>query len=112
MCSDAIEGKHHVSDYTRAQALCESGRCKEALSFYLSLAERPEAAGDLFAFIGKMYRDGMGTAPDKQEALRWYERAANAGDPAAIVYLAQLDLAAGRLEGAIKGLMRAEEHES
>jgi len=97
MCSDAIEGKHHVSDYTRAQALCESGRYK---------------AGDLFAFIGKMHRDGMGTAPDKQEALRWYERAANAGDPAAIVYLAQLDLAAGRLEGAIKGLMRAEEHES
>jgi uncharacterized protein len=62
-----------------------------------------------------MFLQGRGTDPDHSEALRWYHRAADLGDPGALTFLSGIEQEAGRYseaksmleQAASQGYMRA-----
>jgi TPR repeat protein len=84
----------------RAVDLYRADRYAEALEISLSLAQSPEAPPWLLSMIGTMYSSGQGTAPNHQEAMSWFHRAADAGDPGALTYLARFALLNGRYDDA------------
>jgi hypothetical protein len=67
--------------------LYRADRHEEALAASLSLAASGEAPSWVLSMIGTMYFRGRGTPVDRAEALRWYRRAAAAGDPGALTFL-------------------------
>ncbi|MEW7989744.1 MAG: tetratricopeptide repeat protein [Candidatus Thiodiazotropha sp.] len=66
---------------------------ERALHYYRLAAEQGEADGAYG--IGTLYATGQGVAQDHPEAVRWYEKAADAGHPLAIDALATAYLNGG-----------------
>lgn len=65
----------------------------QALHYYRLAAEQGDADGAYG--IGTLYATGQGVAKDHPEAVRWYEKAADAGHPLAIDALATAYLNGG-----------------
>lgn len=80
-----------TDDYEKAFAFYEAGKHKEALDQYRALAERGSV--DAQVFVGSMYQRGLGAAANREEARRWYKRAAETKSAEAIFYLGKLDFA-------------------
>jgi TPR repeat protein len=99
----------------RAADLHRAGRYEEALNLSLSLAESSQAPPWILSMIGTMYFHGRGTKINQEEGLRWYRRAADAGDPGALTFLSSFQQGAGRYaeaktmleEAAAQGYTRA-----
>lgn len=73
------------------------------LSELLPIAELGDARSQLL--VGEMYRDGMGTPQNYQEALHWYRRSAQQGLPEAQESLGVMYLAGkGVLQDNVEGL--------
>jgi TPR repeat protein len=88
----------------RAAELYRKGHHEEALTICRSLAESPETPPWILSLIGTMLFHGRGTGIDQDEGLLWYQRAADAGDPGALTFLAGCEQATGRY-GAAKALL-------
>lgn len=80
--------KSSADDYRKASALYEAGKYDEALEQYRALAERGSTQAQIF--VGWMYQHGRGVAMNREEARRWYEKAAGARSPEGIFYLGKL----------------------
>jgi TPR repeat protein len=80
-----------ADDYQRAFALYEAGKHKEALEQYRALAEHGSV--DAQVFVGWMYQRGLGATANREEARRWYKKAAEAKSAEAIFYLGKLHFA-------------------
>lgn len=65
--------------YEEARELYERGDYTAALQAYRALAAMMPQHGELYAFIGKMYAEGRGTAINLEDATGWYSRALEAG---------------------------------
>lgn len=60
--------------------------------------------------LGKAYRDGAGTQPDAEEAIKWFRRSAEAGNNCSEYALGKLLLGQQKTEDAIHWLKQAAEH--
>jgi TPR repeat protein len=95
--------------YEQARFFYSQGRYGEALALYRDLAEDYPHHGDLLAFIGQMHLRGLGTGANRDEAVLWYQRAADAGSPDSCVFLAGVYFKQGRRDEARRLLERAAE---
>lgn len=89
-----------MDDYQRALNLYEAGRHKEALEQYRALAERGSVESQVF--VGWMYQRGLGAAKDREEARRWYKKAAEAKSAEALFYLGKLHLTDNQYADALR----------
>lgn len=90
-----------------AADLYRADRHEEALTLCLRVAESGQAPPWILSMLGTMYFCGRGTKANQQEGLRWYRRAADAGDPGALTFLSGLEQDAGRYAEAKAMLDRA-----
>ena len=70
-----------------ARDLYRADRHEEAFALSRSLADSGRAPPWVLSMIGTMYYRGRGTPVNRTEAMRWYTRAAAAGDPGALTFL-------------------------
>lgn len=71
--------------YEDADAAFARGDYESALILYRSLAEQGNAAAQYS--LGVMYDKGQGVKRDRNEAMRWLQRAAEQGNQDAQLYL-------------------------
>ena len=64
------------------------GDCQTAFKFYLEAAEK--GSDDGMFFVGSCYENGTGVEKNFDEALKWYNKAAAAGNEIAEEYLEYL----------------------
>ncbi len=84
------------SEARRIAELYYANRHEEALRRALSLADSGIAPPWLLSLIGAIYFRGRGVKAAPEEGLRWYRRAAEAGDPGALTFLSGFQQDAGR----------------
>ena len=90
---DYLDGRGGPQDDAQAFQLCEQA-----------------AAGgyrDAVLAMGWHYLNGVGVAPNAEEAERWYQRSARQGEPRAMFSLGQIAYAGGRPEVAMTWFQRA-----
>jgi uncharacterized protein len=95
----------------RARHLYDAGQYDDALQLLRALADSASARPWILSLVGTMHLKGQGTRVDQDEAVRWYRRAADMGDPGALTFLAALKRQEGRYGEARAMLDRAIEQD-
>src|SRR5881227_1415991 len=80
----AVDCRIRGGEYT----VYDRANYQTSLKIWLDAAAKGDH--DAEYYVGKIYEDGLGTAPDYAEAAKWYEKAAAAGHSASQFVLATM----------------------
>jgi uncharacterized protein len=97
----AVDCRIRGGDYT----VYDRANYQTSLKVWQAAAEKGDH--DAEYYLGKIYEDGLGTAPDYAQAARWYEKAAAAGHTASQFSLATLYEKSGDKQKALDFYRRA-----
>lgn len=102
MAQKSATGFHTLS---RARELLDKGDPAEAFTLYQHLAREGNAHAQVT--LGWMYHNGQGGPKDKDQALAWFERAANLGSSEGAFYCGRHAFGEGEYQEGLKWFNQA-----